>query len=98
MYTCAYTASVSYQWDPKKAAANVDKHGVDFADAIGALEDPLAITIDAPDPAEDRYLTIGMDLVARVVVVCWTSREDEIRLISARPANKRERGQYEQKR
>jgi uncharacterized DUF497 family protein len=79
-----------FQWDPAKALTNLRKHGVDFADAVGAFEDPLALTLDDPHPSEDRYLTLGIDLLGRIIVVNWTWRDDDIRLISARKATRAE--------
>jgi uncharacterized DUF497 family protein len=49
-----------------------------------------------PHPDEERFVTLGLDFLGRVVVVVWTSRDDEIRIISARGATRRERGQYEE--
>jgi hypothetical protein len=86
---------VRYEWDSRKARANVLKHGVGFADAVGALEDELALTRDADDPREARFVTIGMDYLARVVVVVYTWRGAAIRIISARKATARERARYE---
>jgi hypothetical protein len=88
---------VTFQWDPRKARANVGKHRVTFADAVGVFDDPQSLTLDDPHPKEERYVTIGLDLLGRVVVVCWTPRGNEIRLISARPATRRERVEYERK-
>jgi uncharacterized DUF497 family protein len=85
---------MGFQWDPAKARANLRKHGVDFADAVGAFEDPLALTLDDPHPEEERFLTLGLDLVGRVTVVNWTWRGADIRLISARKATPRQRRQY----
>jgi uncharacterized DUF497 family protein len=85
-----------FRWDPKKALANRRKHGVDFADAVGAFEDPRALTRDDPHPTEERFLTAGLDLLGRVVLVSWTWQEDDIRLISARKASPGERRQYEE--
>lgn len=74
-------------------------HGVDFADAVGVLEDEWALTIEEQEiGGEQRFVTIGMDFLVRVLVVVYTYRGDDIRLISARPATKRERKIYEQKR
>lgn len=84
------------EWDPRKAAANVNKHGVDFADAATALYDERAITIRDDDEEEERYVTIGLDALERVVVYTW--RGDRPRLISARRATAQERRQYEDKR
>ncbi len=85
---------MGYQWDPVKARANVRKHGIEFADAIGAIEDPFAITLDDPHPTEDRFLNLGQDFLGRIVVVNWTLRGDDVRLISARPATAAERRLY----
>ena len=86
------------QWDPDKAAANLDKHAIDFADAVAALEDELALTMPDEDAEEDRFLTLGIDALGRLLVVTYTWREDEYRIISARPATKTERRAYEGKR
>ncbi|HEV8262342.1 MAG TPA: BrnT family toxin [Burkholderiales bacterium] len=87
---------VSPEWDPDKAASNLRKHGVDFADAVGVLEDPRAVTIPDDAADEERYVTVGMDLLGRVLVVCWTWRNDDVRLISARKADAHERHAYEE--
>ena len=96
MHKCAYTAGVSFQWDPLKARANLEKHGIDFADVVGAFEDPRARTMPDPHPTEDRFVTVALDSLVRVLVIVWTQRDDEIRLISARKATRHERRQYEQ--
>ena len=85
---------MSCEWDPKKAASNLRKHRVDFADAVTALEDELALTLDDDYPDEQRFITIGTDALARVLVVVYTFREGKIRIISAREATPRERRQY----
>lgn len=54
----------------------------------------MTISYDAPD--EQRFVTVGMDLLERVLVVCWTWRGDDVRLISARKANAYERDSYEE--
>jgi hypothetical protein len=86
---------MEYEWDPNKADSNLRKHkGVAFADAIGALEDDLALTIDDDYPDEERFITIGTDFLGRLLVVVWTHRGENIRLISARQATPAERRQY----
>ena len=85
---------MSYEWDPKKAASNLRKHGVDFADAVFVLEDDLALTLDDHHPSERRFVTIGSDALARVLVVVYTLRGEKIRIISARKATPGERRQY----
>jgi uncharacterized DUF497 family protein len=87
---------VAYQWDAAKALRNRQKHGVDFADAVGVFEDERALTIEDPlSEHEQRWISIGMDWLGRILVVVYTWRGDTIRLISARPATPRERRQYE---
>ena len=85
------------EWDPHKAAANLDKHGVDFADAATVLHDEEAITVREDAMDEERYVTIGLDALGNVLVVVYTWRDDRPRLISARHAKPREREQYEAK-
>ena len=85
---------MGYEWDPKKAVGNLDKHGIDFADAVAVLEDELALTLDDDYPHEKRYATIGADAPGRLLVVIYTFRGENIRLISAREATPRERRQY----
>ena len=88
---------MSYEWDPTKARANFEKHGVHFADAATVLEDDLALTVRDPfSEDEDRWITLGKDAAARLLVVVYTWRGDHARLISARLATPREKGQYEE--
>lgn len=82
-------------WDPAKAAANLRKHGVRFSDAEGALFDPLALTVEDGADEERRFVTIGVDAIGRLVVLAYTYRGADVRLISARLATRRERQQYE---
>lgn len=83
------------EFDPAKARANLRKHRVSFADAEQALRDPLAVTIEDPDAVgEQRFITLGMDTLGRVLVVVYTMRRERIRLISARKASKGEAEQY----
>ncbi len=85
-------------WDPAKANENKRKHRINFADVVGVFEDELAITIEDPDAeGEQRFVTLGMDKLMRIVVVVYTYRGDQIRLISARKANKGEEKQYAQR-
>jgi len=87
---------VAYEWDPAKARQNLRKHGIDFADAVMVLEDEGALTVREPfSDQEDRWISLGMDALARILVVVYTWRDDRIHLISARPATAQERHQYE---
>ena len=94
VHICAYNIQVTFQWDPDKAKANRKKHRIDFADAIAALEDPCAMTRDDPHPREQRFVTLGLNALGRLVVVSWTHRGDDIRIISARPATRTEARNY----
>lgn len=87
---------MEYEWDPERAAANSRKHGITFADAVAALEDDRALTVPDTFPDEERYATIGVDALGRLVVVVYALRGDAIRVISARKATARERQQYEE--
>ena len=86
--------SVGYECDSKKAASNARKHGVAFADAVGVLEDPMAIRIEDDEPSEPRFLALGSDFSGRVLVVVFTWRGEMIRIISARRATPAERKLY----
>ncbi len=87
---------MDYEWDPLKAKSNARKHGVEFAEAVIALEDALAITIDDPDTeGEERFVSVGMDAVGRVLNTVFTIRKDSVRIISSRKASIRERKLYE---
>jgi uncharacterized DUF497 family protein len=94
MYDCAYNIQVKFQWDSKKALSNLRKHGIDFADAIAVLEDERAITIPDEYLLEERFVTVGMDALGRILVVVYTWRRDRIRIISARKATTKEINQY----
>ena len=82
---------MSFVWDPNKAIANIEKHGIDFADAATVFDDFNAVTINDPDYDEQRFITIAKDAFGRILVVAYTWRGDIIRIISARKATKRER-------
>lgn len=89
---------LSFEWDEQKARVNVAKHGVSFEEASTVFGDPLSLTI--PDPAhsqtEDRFVVLGQSHRRRLLVVVHTGRGDNIRIISARPASRRERKNYEE--
>lgn len=86
---------MNYEWDINKARSNFRKHGIDFADAATIFSDDYALTITDDYPDEERFVTIGMDALGRVLVVVYTWRGQCIRIISARRANSYERKQYE---
>jgi uncharacterized DUF497 family protein len=85
-----------FQYDPAKDAANVRKHGVWFADAEGVFEDLLALLTEDPDAlGERRYVAIGFGRLGELLVIVYSERGDEYRLISARRATRKERRAYE---
>jgi len=85
-----------FEWDPRKAEANLTKHGVDFADAAVSLEDPNALTALDPDAVdEERFVTMAMDPNGRVLVVVYTYAGESLRIISARKASPGERKHYQ---
>jgi uncharacterized DUF497 family protein len=85
---------MGYEWDPEKAKANFRKHRIALADAVSVFFDNSAITIEDDNPDEERFATMGLDALGRVLVVVYTWRGDKIRLISARKATEKERKQY----
>lgn len=84
------------EFDPKKAARNLKKHGVSFDEAASCLLDPLARVRHDPDAANElRLILLGMSHAGRLLAVCYTLRGGEvIRLISARKATKKEEMSY----
>ncbi len=107
VYICAYNTdervpaeqgrlTMDYEWDPDKAATNLQKHSISFADAVAVFSDPFALTAADDFADEERFVTLGTDAFGRllVVVYAWHS-EQRIRIISARKATRHERMQYE---
>lgn len=88
---------MEFEWDADKAAVNLSKHGVSFAEAATVLGDPLSVTV--PDPAhshmEERFITAGMSFNHRLLLVAHTERGTTIRIISARELTLAERTTYE---
>ena len=91
--------SLCFEWDPRKASANLGKHGVGFDEACTVFADPLAAIFDDEDhsPYQAREIIIGHSLAHRVLVVCFVEKPgDLIRIFSARLATKKERKDYEE--
>ena len=88
---------MDFNWDDAKAESNERKHGVAFTEAMTVFADPLSVTGYDPHPAddEDRFLTMGMSVNGRLLLVSHTDRGDLVRIISAREATRRERKDYE---
>jgi len=86
---------MKYEWDSLKAAGNIRKHSVEFADAVIALEDEYALTIEDNFHNEQRYKTLGMGALLNILLVVHVERgENNIRILSARKADKKEIKQY----
>ena len=101
MYVCTYDSVVpdevpEWIWNIEKARGNLQKHGVAFADAVTALEDPLALTIPDRARGEERFVTIGLAADGALLVVVWTHGGTGDRILSARTATRRERRNYEE--
>lgn len=88
--------SLEFEWDRRKAALNNRKHGVSFEEAATAFGDPRSLTVPDPEHSrdEDRFVLLGVSYQGRLLVVVHTERGDNLRIISARRATKRERQQY----
>ena len=86
------------EWDADKERKNIRKHGISFSEAVTALEDEQAITIEDDHPAETRFITLGMDEAGRILVVVFTYRGEMVRIISTRKATATERAVYESER
>jgi uncharacterized protein len=94
-------AELRFEWDPRKAAANLAKHGVSFEEAQTVFSDEGALLLKDPHSVdtEDRFVLLGLSARLRVLVVvhCYREAETVIRLISARKADRLERQQYVQR-
>ena len=97
MHICTYNNRVEFEWDASKARLNVIKHGIDFSETVAVFEDELAITIPDDSTYEDRFITLGMDMMGRILVIVYTYRGENIRIISARKASSKEIRQYKGK-
>ena len=88
---------MEFEWDPAKAAANARKHGVEFVEAMTVFADPLEVTISDPDHSEGeaRFLSLGVSVAGRLLVVAYTERAGRTRIITAREASAQERKNYE---
>jgi uncharacterized DUF497 family protein len=79
-----------FEWDERKRAANLKKHGLDLLDAINLFDGRPVITYPSPRNNEERFVTVGI-LAETFVALVWTERDDTIRLISLRKARNEER-------
>ena len=89
---------LEFEWDLRKARSNLAKHGVAFEEASTIFGDSLSFTIPDPEHShmERRHITMGTTFNGKLLVVVHTDRGDNIRIISARRASRRERKFYEE--
>lgn len=87
---------MKFEWDPRKASSNLRKHGVSFDEAMTVFADWESVTIPDPDhsEAEERFTIVGVSSRGRILVVCHGERDENVRIISARRADARERKKY----
>jgi len=90
--------SVGFEWDARKANANLRKHGVSFDEAATVFDDPLARIFDDPNHSLDerREIIIGHSIREVLLLVCFNERPSKIRIMSARPLTRKERKDYEE--
>ncbi len=88
--------TASFEWDPNKAALNLEKHGVSFEEATSVFADPMFIAVvdDEHSSDEERFITIGMSAQGRLLMVAHTDRDGRVRIISVRKATKVEEQFY----
>jgi uncharacterized DUF497 family protein len=91
---------MEFDWEIRKAESNYRKHGARFSECLPVFEDDYAITVidQESEPSEMRFVTIGVGVKGRVLVVIYTYRGANIRIISSRLAEPHERTQYEERR
>ncbi len=89
---------VKFEWNSKKAASNLSKHGVTFDEALTVFADPVARIFDDENQSleEQREIIIGHSVKHRLLLVCFVAQQESIRIFSARKATKQERKDYEE--
>ena len=87
-----------FEWDRKKASSNRSRHGVSFDEALTVFANPMARIFDDEDHSteEHREITIGHSAKERLLLVCFTSQGESVRIFSARKATRAERKDYEE--
>ena len=88
---------MEFEWNPAKAAANLEKHRVSFYEAATVFGDALSVTVPDPDHSidEDRHIMVGLSDHSRLLMVAYAERGDRIRIISARELTRTKREAYE---
>ena len=90
--------ALEFEWDSRKATSNPSKHGVSFEEAATVFADPLGRIVADPRHSsdEERLVLLGVSRDQHLLAVMFVDRGGAIRIISARPATKRERKDYEE--
>jgi len=90
--------ALEFEWDPRKAAANLAKHEVSFEEAATVFGDPLGRIVTDPrhSSEEERFVLLGHSKDQRLLTVMYVERGKTIRIISARRATRRERRNNEE--
>ena len=90
--------ALTFEWDEEKSKGNLRKHGVSFDEAKTVFNDPFAMTISDPEHSsqEDRYIDLGMSSQERMLMVWYTERGRNIRIIGSRTATRKQRREYEE--
>ena len=90
---------MEFEWNPDKAALNLEKHGISFPEAATVFNDPLSVAFPDPDHSigESRYIIIGVSRFGQLLVVAHTDRGEKLRIISARKATRQEKRFYEER-
>jgi uncharacterized protein len=89
---------MEFEWNPDKADLNLRKHNISFHEATTVFNDSLSVTFPDPDHSigEERYVIIGISELGKLLIVSHTDRENRIRIISSRTANRQEKRFYEE--
>ena len=90
--------ALQFEWDSRKAASNLAKHGIPFEEAATVFGDPLGRIVGDPrhSSEEERFVLLGSSREERLLAVMFVDRGETIRIISARRATRRERRDYEE--
>ena len=90
--------ALTFEWDEEKCEEDMRKHGVSFDEAKTIFNDPLAMTVSDPEHSsqEDRYIDMGRSSRGRILMVWYTERGRNIRIIGSRKASRSQRRQYEE--
>lgn len=89
---------MKFEWDPRKTASNVRKHGISFTEALTVFADPFARIHSDPDHSarEQREVIVGHSSRGRLLLVFFTERGETVRIFGARRATSHERNDYEE--